>query len=235
MLTIKFAKKRANIHLCGLLTKFFMNSVKNIIFDFGGVIIDIDFNKSIEAYNKLGAKNFKKFYSQAQQTSLFDKLDTGEISLEQFLSELRNYLPPVVTNQQMIDAWNAILIGIPEQRIRMLERLKEKYRLFLLSNTNEIHYPEYTKELQEKYHYENLSELFEKVYLSFEVGLRKPDAEIYKMVLLENNLDPKETLFIDDSIQNLKPAEKLGIRTCFLAPPKDIVAIFDLKTINICL
>ena len=212
-----------------------MNSVKNIIFDFGGVIIDIDFNKSIDAYNKLGANNFKEFYSQAQQTYLFDKLDTGEISTQQFLSELRNYLPPSVTDKQMIDAWNAILIGIPEHRIRLLERLKAKFRLFLLSNTNEIHYPEYTKELQDKFHYESLCVLFDKAYLSFEVGLRKPDPDFYKMVLQENNLDPSETLFIDDSIQNLEPAKKLGIHTFFLEPPKDIISFFDSKTMNICL
>jgi glucose-1-phosphatase len=201
--------------------------IKNIIFDFGGVIIDIDFWLSINAFIKLGAKNFDEIYSQSQQSGIFDELDKGTISVDSFCEVLKKYLPDNVSKQQIIDAWNAILIGIPEHRIRLLESVRKHYRTFLLSNTNIIHYSEYIKELQDKYGYRDLSELFEKVYLSFEVKMRKPDISFFKMVLEENNLKPEETLFIDDSEQNLPPAEALGMKTFFLNKGMDVSRLFE--------
>ncbi|MEI6851818.1 MAG: HAD family phosphatase [Bacteroidota bacterium] len=202
------------------------NGIKNIIFDFGGVIIDIDFWLSINAFIRLGAENFHEVYSQSQQSGLFDELDKGTITAEEFCKGMAQYLPADVTTKQIIDAWNAILIGIPEHRIRLLESIRKHYRIFLLSNTNAIHYPEYVMELKHKYGYNDLSELFEKVYLSFEVKLRKPDTEIFKKVLIENGLTAEETLFIDDSEQNLPPAEELGMRTLFLQKNEDVSMIF---------
>jgi glucose-1-phosphatase len=204
-----------------------VNGIKNIIFDFGGVIIDIDFWLSINSFVKLGAKNFNEVYSQSQQSGIFDELDKGTINIDEFCSEMKRYLPNNVSKQQIIDAWNAILVGIPEYRIRLLEKIKSHYRIFLLSNTNIIHYPEYTKELQNKYGYQDLSELFEKVYLSFEVKMRKPDKAFFKIVLDENGLIPNETLFIDDSEQNLPPASGLGMKTFFLQKGMDVNELFE--------
>jgi len=204
-----------------------LNGIKNIIFDFGGVIIDIDFWLSINAFIKLGARDFDEIYSQSQQTGLFDELDTGNIRVNEFCEALKKYLPNNVTDQQIIDAWNAILIGIPEHRIRLLELIRKHYRIFLLSNTNSIHYPEYIKDMKQKYGYNDLLELFEKVYLSFEVGMRKPDIAFYKLVMDVNDLIPEETLFIDDSEQNLSPAASLGIRTFFLDKGTDVSMLFD--------
>jgi glucose-1-phosphatase len=204
-----------------------LNDIKNIIFDFGGVIIDIDFWLSINAFVKLGAENFDDVYSQSRQSDLFDELDKGTISADEFCRAMKKYLPSKVSKQQIIDAWNAILIGIPEHRIRLLEKVRTQYRIFLLSNTNIIHYPEYIAELQQKYGYKDLSNLFEKVYLSFDVNMRKPDAEFFKLVLKENNLLPEETLFIDDSEQNLPPAAALGMKTLFLPKGMDVCCLFD--------
>jgi glucose-1-phosphatase len=201
--------------------------IKNIIFDFGGVIIDIDFCLSINAFIELGAKNFDEIYSQSQQSGIFDELDKGTISIDTFCEVLRKYLPDNVSKQQIIDAWNAILIGLPEHRIRLLEGIRKHYRIFLLSNTNIIHYQEYIDELQQKYGYKDLSELFEKAYLSFEVKMRKPESEFFKMVIKENGLQPEETLFIDDSEQNLPPAEALGMKTLFLPKGMDVSSLFD--------
>lgn len=201
--------------------------IKNIIFDFGGVIIDIDFWLSINAFVKLGAENFDEIYSQSQQSGIFDELDKGLISPDTFCKALKKYLPPTVSKQVITDAWNAILIGIPENRIHMLEEIRKHYRTFLLSNTNIIHYPVYIKELQEKYGYKDLSELFEKIYLSFELKLRKPDIAFFKMVLEENSLKPEETLFIDDSEQNLPPASTLGMKTLFLQNGMDVTSLFE--------
>jgi putative hydrolase of the HAD superfamily len=207
------------------MTKY--NGIKNIIFDFGGVIINIDFWVSINAFIKLGAENFQEVYSQSQQSGLFDELDKGTISKEVFCKGIAQYLPPNVTEKQIIDAWNAILIGIPEHRIWILESIRKNYRTFLLSNTNAIHYPEYTKELQEKYGYNDLSELFEKVYLSFEMNLRKPDKAIFQKVISDNGLLPEETLFIDDSEQNLPPAAELGMKTLLLEKNQDVSTVFN--------
>ncbi len=204
-----------------------LNSIKNIIFDFGGVIIDIDFWLSIDAFVKLGAENFDEVYSQSSQSDIFDELDKGTISVDEFCGAMKKYLPSKVSKQQVIKAWNAILIGIPEHRIRLLENIRKQYRIFLLSNTNIIHYPEYIHELQQKYGYKDLSELFEKVYLSFEVNMRKPDSEFFEMVIKENGLQPEETLFIDDSEQNLPPAAALGMKTLFLPKGMDVSSFFD--------
>jgi glucose-1-phosphatase len=204
-----------------------LNGIKNIIFDFGGVIIDIDFWQSINAFIKLGAMNFEKVYSLSQQSRIFDDLDKGIINPDEFCLALKRYLPSFVSNKQITDAWNAILIGIPEYRIRILECVRKHYRIFLLSNTNIIHYRVYIKELQQKYGYKDLSELFEKVYLSFEVKMRKPDKAIFNMVLKENDLVPSETLFIDDSLQNLPPAAASGMKTFFLKKGIDIKQLFD--------
>jgi putative hydrolase of the HAD superfamily len=210
-----------------IIQKFFMYpNIKNIIFDFGGVIIDFDFQRSIDAFINLGAINFQQKYSQANQLKIFDRLDTGEISQKGFIKQLKELLPSYVNNQQIMDAWNAILIGIPEKRIRLLEKIKKHYRIFLMSNTNAIHYPIYKRELQEKYGYNNLSDLFEKVYMSFETHLRKPDMRFFKLILTENNLNPSETLFIDDSEQNLPPAKQLGMQALWLKD-KEITSFFD--------
>jgi len=202
------------------------NNIKNIIFDFGGVIIDIDFWLSINAFIKLGANNFDEVYSQSQQSGIFDELDKGTISPDEFCESLKKYLPESVNKQQIIAAWNAILIGIPEHRIRLLEEIRSHYRIFLLSNTNAIHYPEYIRELKEKYGYKELSEIFERVYLSYEVKMRKPEAAFFKMVLVENNLNPEETLFIDDSEQNIPPAMELGMQTLLLQKGRDVTDLF---------
>jgi len=209
--------------------KIFMHGqiIKNIIFDFGGVIIDIDYWKSINAFIELGGENFDRIYSQAGQTELFDELDKGSIPADEFINKLQKLFPPDVTTKMINDAWNAILIGIPAHRIHLLEKIRNHYRIFLMSNTNTIHYTEYIKELRKKYGYESLSCLFEKVYLSFELGMRKPDEKFFKLILEENNLNATETLFIDDSEQNLPPAESFGINTLFLKKGMDVTELFE--------
>ncbi|HOY31345.1 MAG TPA: HAD family phosphatase [Bacteroidales bacterium] len=202
-------------------------NIKNIIFDFGGVIIDIDYQKSIDAFIRLGGSNFDQIYSQAKQNDIFDRLDTGRISPDTFRNELKNYLPTETTTKMIDEAWNAILIGIPEHRIRLLENIRTNYRIFLMSNTNVIHYHEYIKELKNKFGYDNLGCLFEKVYLSFEIGMRKPDKRIFNLILKENNLDAGETLYIDDFEKNLPPVAQSGIHTLLLDNRLDVTDLFE--------
>ena len=190
--------------------------IKNIIFDLGGVIINIDYNKTIKAFEELGIKNAETLYSQQKQNDLFDLLETGKISPSEFYDKLREITGTNATNHQLEEAWNAMLLDFPEGITDTLKKAKAKYKTFLLSNTNEIHYKDYTKRLKKQFGIDDLGSLFDKQYLSHQIGLRKPHKEAFELILKENNLNPAETLFIDDSIQHIKGAAKVGLKTHWL-------------------
>lgn len=189
-----------------------LDGVESIIFDLGGVILNIDYNKSVEAFQKLGANDFDAMYSQAQQSDLFDRLELGEISPSHFRNELRNSFQVSWTDEAIDSAWNAMLLDLPPQRVQLLKDLSKKYRLFLLSNTNAIHYQAYSEYVNERYGLGDLSELFEKAYFSHLFGKRKPFPETFLQITDINGLSPSNCLFIDDSIQHIKGAEKAGLR-----------------------
>ena len=201
--------------------------LKNIIFDLGGVILNIDFQKTVEAFRKLGIADIDKMYSGYAQYDFFDAFDKGLISPLQFRDKVRTYIPKSVTNEEIDEAWNKMLLDFPAERINLLLNLKKTYRTFLLSNTNAIHYPVYNKQLHETFGIDSLSDLFEKAYYSFQVGLRKPDIEIFELVLKENNLVPEETLFIDDAPQNIKIAKYIGIKAVLLQPSETLIDLFE--------
>lgn len=207
------------------LNKIPKQNVKNIIFDWGGVIININYQASIDAFNQLGNLKFENYYTQATQQHLFDLFETGKISEAEFLSEIKNEFGNGLSDENIVGAWCAMLKDIPRNRIETLKRLGKKYRIFLLSNTNSIHERIIVKRLNHELGFEFFS-LFEKVYLSHRVGMRKPNANIFEHVLKENNLDCSETLFIDDSEQHVVGASKVGISSFHLQPEMDIADIF---------
>jgi putative hydrolase of the HAD superfamily len=185
--------------------------VKNIIFDLGGVIIDIDYNLAAKAFKDLGIVDFDNFYSKAKQSTLFDDFEKGFISNEDFRVQLRSYLPSSITDLQIDNAWNAMLLGIPASRIDFIQQIAAKYRIFLLSNTNRIHIEAFTIYNDEKFGKGYFESIFEYCYFSSDIGMRKPDAEIFEFVLSENGLLKEETIFIDDSIQHIDGALKIGL------------------------
>jgi epoxide hydrolase-like predicted phosphatase len=193
-----------------------MNNIKNVIFDLGGVILNIDFKKTEQAFNQLGLENFSDHISQYHISDFFEKYETGKIDDLQFVEGITELIGKPTESEKIIAAWNALLLDFPPERIALLKKLKSKYRTFLLSNTNYIHYKEYQKRLFELYGV-YLEDLFEKAYYSHAVQLRKPHADIFSLVVKENNLDPSETLFIDDTASNFVEAEKLGIQIYHLA------------------
>jgi putative hydrolase of the HAD superfamily len=130
-----------------------------------------------------------------------------------FLEELKKIVKPGTSDQQIIDAWNSILLDLPEERLFILEKAAENHRIFLLSNTNDIHIQEFNHYLLNEHNLPSLEPFFESLYLSYEVGLRKPDPKIFEYVLQDAGLDPATTLFIDDSIQHIQAAHELGIVT----------------------
>jgi len=193
-----------------------MNSIRNIILDLGGVVLDINYNLTRDAFIKLGFENFETIYSQMKQELIFDLFEKGNISAHDFRDVIRNYAEKKLNDSEIDFAWNAMIIGLPEERLNFLRKLKTSCRLFLLSNTNEIHEKEFMRKITSAFGKNILPELFEKVYYSHHVGIRMPDAEIFNMILRESILTAEETLFIDDSAQHVERALRTGLQAILL-------------------
>jgi len=201
-----------------------MKNIKHIIFDLGNVILNIEYQKTINEFNKIGIKDASVFYSQSIQQEIFNLLETGKISELDFLNEV-NKLCPKASHKQILSAWNALILDLPQKRISLINNLKSSFSIYLLSNTNVIHINEIKKKIGIK-KYNRFYNLFNKVYYSHEIGLRKPNPEAFNIILNENDLNVNEVLFIDDSIQHIKTAKKLGVKTYHLTKDESIEAIF---------
>jgi len=204
-----------------------MKNSKAIIFDLGAVILNINYQNTIDAFSKLGVKNASTFYSKKVQTDLFNQIETGKITAEKFLTELQKETNNA-TISQVKEAWNAMLLDLPNERLDLIKAIKSKYRIYLLSNTNAIHIDAFKKQLGNT-RWEEFCDLFDKMYLSHEVGLRKPNAAIFEYLLEEQKLQAKEVFFIDDSPQHIEVAKKLGIRTHHLKDGEEIATLFPDK------
>ncbi|TWW02283.1 HAD family hydrolase [Chitinophaga pinensis] len=203
-----------------------MKGIKHIIFDLGGVIINLDYQLTYKAFEALGVKEFTSLYNQFSLNSLFDDLETGKVEPTVFLDEMQKHTAPGTAHQQIIDAWNAMLLDFPLRRLQILQQLRQHYGLYLLSNTNEIHMQAFNKILEESRGIPSLAAFFDKAYYSHQMGLRKPFKESFQLVLDENGLDPAETLFIDDTLPNIEGAKVVGLQTIHLLPPKTMADIF---------
>ena len=201
-----------------------MKNSKVIIFDLGAVILNINYQNTIDEFTKLGVKNASSFYSKKVQTDLFNQIETGKITAEKFLTELQKETNNA-TISQVKYAWNSMLLDLPNERLELIKALKSKYRIYLLSNTNNIHIDAFKKQLGNA-KWEDFCNLFDKMYLSHEVGLRKPNAEIFKHILTEQKLKAEEVFFIDDSPQHIEGAKKLGIKTHHLLDNENITTLF---------
>lgn len=197
-----------------------------VIFDLGGVILNLDYQKTIDAFSHLAGKNAAELYTQHKQNPLFDDIETGRIAEEEFRTKLQSLFGITATDQALDRAWNALLLDIPKERLSFLEEVKNRKRTFLLSNTNSIHKAAFDNYLQETHKMRALDPLFEKAYYSHLMGDRKPNASIFQKVIDENALEPSKTLFIDDSPQHLETAKKIGLHVFNMRPP---YSILDLK------
>ncbi|MEO9257431.1 MAG: HAD family phosphatase [Crocinitomicaceae bacterium] len=202
------------------------SNIKNIIFDLGGLLIKIDYNKSVEAFRKLGMQNFDVIYSKMQQSTLFDLLETGKISEVDFIHELKQHLPTEITNQQILDAWNSMLLNWSVENLNLIKKLKKNYQLFLFSNTNSIHHAAFLKLLKEEIGDNDLSGYFVKTYYSHEFGMRKPHEDSFKQILDNHQLNSSETLFLDDSEQHIIGARKAGIHAIHVGMNGDLAYLF---------
>jgi putative hydrolase of the HAD superfamily len=206
-----------------------MTGVKHIIFDLGNVILNIDYDAPVQAFKQLGIANFENIFSKASQNTLSDDFETGHVSEEKFIAELLPLCNAGTTHQQVIEAWNSILVSFPLRRLQILKQLQLHYNMFLLSNTNILHERAYNKMLFDLCGEPSLHGFFDKVYLSHRIGLRKPNPAAWELILTENQLDAKDTLFLDDSPQHIVAAEKLGIRSIHITPENSMEQVFRAK------
>ncbi|SEL88490.1 HAD family hydrolase [Parapedobacter koreensis] len=204
-----------------------MQNIKNIILDYGNVLFDIDFSILRQAFIDLGVKDVDQFYGHRAQHALFDAFDKGIITAAQFRNEIRKAVGNDDLADEAIDtAWNSLLIGVRPGHHELLLQLKDRYRMFLLSNNNEIHYNWIMAYLAREFGLNGNSGFFEKDYYSHLMGMRKPDKAIFEFVLHTHDLDPRHTLFIDDSPQHIDTANALGLHTHLLKPGDTLPAFF---------
>lgn len=201
--------------------------INAIIFDFGDVFINLDKQATLDGLKNLGISHWNEDLNQLNL-----QYEVGAISGDDFLAGIQKH-----TNNASIEdiraAWNSILADFPLYRLEFLQMLSQKYRLFLLSNTDAIHIETFERENGVSF-YSDFYQCFEKVYFSFEMGMRKPDAEIFNYVLKKHDLNPACTLFIDDKKENTDAAQALGIKVWNLQVGKeDVIDLFSKKELSL--
>lgn len=187
------------------------SNINNIILDLGGVIINLDTQKPFNTLKQLFKENYTEIETTYKSVDLFNEFEVGKISSDEFILFFLNRNKNL-TPEQVVAIWNSMLLDIPKERIVLIRKLTLKYNVFLLSNTNEIHLTHINNYLFDTYGITSINSLFKKAYFSHQIGLRKPNPEIFKFVLNKNELNPSETLFVDDSIEHIQSAQQLGIQ-----------------------
>ena len=202
--------------------------IRNIVFDLGNVIINIDPELTLHKFRDLGIDNFDEMYTIMRQTDVFDRLDTGKITLSVFRQAIRDFAQVNLADEWIDEAWCAMLLDFPEENVELLRKLRvEGYKLYLLSNTNEMHINYYTKYLKQQFGCDLLAELFDRTFYSHEIGYRKPKRETYEHVLKTERLKPAETLFIDDLEHNVIGARQTGMQAYHHPKGDRLVDLFD--------
>jgi epoxide hydrolase-like predicted phosphatase len=198
-------------------------TIRNIVFDLGGVILDIDISRTVRAFARLTSLTEEEILEKFATSRLFARFETGELDVSSFRDLVRELAGIPMTDAVIDMAWNILLLDVPPERIRLIKRLREKYRIFLLSNTSSIHIEEVNLILRRNHQVDGLGDLFEHVFLSYEMGVMKPDAKIYSTVLSAADLVAEETLFLDDNEENVISASQLGIQTIHVNKPLTIL------------
>jgi glucose-1-phosphatase len=203
------------------------SKIRNIIFDLGAVIINIDFQYTFEAFAKLAGTDILSIIKRFEEKKIFLKYETGELTDKELRDLIRLEFGSHLSDPKIDGAWNALLQDIPLERINLLQQLRKKYNLYLLSNTNPIHIRQVNEILYDTCGLKDLHTLFDKVYFSYEMRLAKPSVTIYKQVLKEQGLKAEETLFLDDNKDNIEGAKKTGIKTILVEAPNSIIELLE--------
>ncbi len=201
--------------------------IKNIIFDLGGVVLDIDEGIIVKELEKMDISVKELFHSE-EFNDVMSKFDTGIYTAPTFRKRMKALIGQEKMTDQRFDAiWNSMLLDIPRERIEAIEKVKKHYKIFLMSNSNVIHYDLYVRDLQLRFGYNEFDELFNKSYFSFAEHLEKPDPRFFELILDHEGLVPEETLFIDDTEANIKAAQSLGIRTYHIGRDELVRNLFE--------
>jgi len=201
--------------------------IRNLLFDLGGVIMDIDRNNCIQAFKALGMSDIDRFLGDYAQQGVFADLEEGKISAASFRDIVRRYCPDGTTDMQIDDAFNEFLVGIPQYRLEMLLKLKDKYKVYMLSNTNEIMWNSRIAQEFRQISGHDVNSYFDGIVTSFEAHSLKPDARIFMYAQDKLGILPEETLFLDDSADNVEAARKLGFMACVVPAGSDVFDIIS--------
>ena len=207
--------------------KIDLKGIRNIIFDLGNVLLNLDFEASIRAFKELGLDDNVVDNQQAYADPIFYNLEVGKVTPEEFRNRVREVLNNHdASDKQIDDAWYGMILDIPAHRVKILQNLKNDYNLYLFSNTNKIHIDRLHSEFEEQYGIKFPS-LFVKDYYSHEIHERKPDISSFEKVIELSGVNPSESVFIDDLHKNILGAEKVGLNTYWLKDGKEVVEIFS--------
>ncbi len=202
------------------------SNIKNVVFDLGGVLIDLAFEKSLDAFRKIGFKNIEKQARPFGREGAFSQFERGEIEPMLFREAIRIETKWSLTDSEIDNMWNLMLVGIPQKKLDLLLELRAHYMVYLLSNTNQIHW-DYVCKRMFNYRGFNVDDFFEETFLSFRMHKVKPEKEIYEQMMKEANILPEETFFIDDSEVNCQAAAAFGIQTHFYRSGEDLSSLFE--------
>ncbi len=208
------------------MSAFQSSKIKNIIFDLGGVLLNINPLLSLIELEKISGLSKDELMVRFVNEKIFEKFDSGRLNPIQFRSELCRILNCKVSDSEIDRAWNKLLLDFPQHRVDLLKQLRKNYRVFLLSNTNSIHLDQYSHDFYEKYGF-HMTELFEKLFFSHEIGLHKPDTGIYTYLLHHADIEASESVFFDDSSANIEAAGKMGIAGIHINGGKDVTSFYE--------
>ena len=202
------------------------SKIKNVVFDLGGVLINLDFDNCLNAFRKAGFQDIEKQACQFRGEGFFSQFELGEISPEEFRKAIRKEVSEALSDHEIDDMWNLMLLDIPREKLDLLLKLREHYMVYLLSNTNRIHW-DYACEQMFCYRGFRVNDFFEDIFLSFEMHKAKPEKDIYEQMMKEANILPEETFFIDDSAINCQAAISLGIQSYHYHIGEDLSSLFE--------
>ncbi len=203
-----------------------MKNVKNIIFDLGGVLLQVDYDKSEKAFLNYGIADYPDLFSQNHASHLFESLETGKITPKEFFVAFRAITASSLTDLEIKNAWNAMLGDFYLDRLEWLKELSNRYQVYLFSNTNQIHSESFHQTFLKQTGTGNFDDYFIKTYYSYQVGFRKPHPSSYLKLLELQALNAEETVFIDDTEKNIEGAKQAGLHTLHLLPNQPVAGLF---------
>ncbi|MBU3743252.1 MAG: HAD family phosphatase [Sediminibacterium sp.] len=202
-----------------------MTNIKHIIFDLGGIFLNLDYQRTAVAFQQLGVANFNELFTQHHANPLFSQLETGEVSDTDFYHQIRTITQLPLSDTQIAEAWNAMLLDMPAERITWLQQVAQQHSIYLFSNTNTIHYQQIQLICERDLGDIHFNSLFQFAGYSHFLGFRKPHVNAFRAYLQQLQLPPETTLFIDDTPGNIQGASEAGLHTLLLSPPREVLEL----------